>query len=717
MSLLERKGYEFGAFRLEPEERLLSRNGVAVPLTPKAFDVLVALVLHAGHVVKKEDLLREVWPDTFVEEANLSYTVSLLRKALESTEDDRRYIDTVQKLGYRFAVSVRTQGEVEGRSPAALEPQNGSAPTRPQTTAVDAGARRGRRPWRDLAAAAVAAMVATMSIIALQMRPATQHVAMRLDIALPPYLYVQEGKEPTISPDGRSLAITGIFDGKPRLVVRQLDSPTLVPIAGADGGWLPVWSPDSRAIAFVHGTTLKKVDIAGGSVVDLCEVGFPAGGDWNSADVILFGSGQSGRIHRTLASGGACEAVTTLDVARGETAHRWPNFLPDGRHFLYSADGREGGLYAAALDSKDRKRILADGGRGAHYVAPGYLLFLRRSTLMAQRFDARALEARGDAFPLVDNVGLGSAIGTGFSVARSGSIIYRPVTHDASQLFWFTRDGSRLGSIGPAGAYRQVALAPSGRQAALTRRDPVTGGFDLWLLDVATGALQPLTSNPEFILNDDPVWSPDERTLAFQSRSTTGQGRLFTSDLITRTRQGLGEAMSLDGWTSDGQFVIARRLSEQGITVYALSSTGARKPLVLTAAPYILDQLQVSPDGKWVAFNADESGRFEVYVARFPQFTERRQISIAGGVQPLWRRDGRELFYLTVQGVLMSAAFHPDSPSDRTIPRPLFDTTLHPDPGLGEYAVTADGQRFLVVQRKTQTITILMNWLEGHESN
>src|SRR6266508_2092053 len=203
MSLPEPEWYEFGAFRLEPAERLLSRNGVAVPLTPKAFDLLVALVSQAGHVVKKEDLLREVWPDTFVEEANLSYTVSLLRKALEEGSEgsaDLRYIDTVPKLGYRFAIPVHTLGEVKTRSPSALELQNGSAPTRPATAATDAGARRTRREWRYF-------------------------VAARLDIALPPY--VQEGKEPTISPDGRSLAMTAILDGRLRLVVRRLDSPTL----------------------------------------------------------------------------------------------------------------------------------------------------------------------------------------------------------------------------------------------------------------------------------------------------------------------------------------------------------------------------------------------------------------------------------------------------------------------------------------------------------
>lgn len=336
---------------------------------------------------------------------------------------------------------------------------------------------------------------------------------------------------------------------------------------------------------------------------------------------------------------------------------------------------------------------------------------------MAQRFDAGALEARGDAFAVAEDVGLGSPIGTGFSVARTGSLVYRPATQDPARLFWYGRDGSRLGPSGPAGSYRQVSLSPSGRQAALTRRDPETGGFDLWRLDLETGALSRLTSDPEFRFNDDPVWSPDEGSLAFQSRSTAGQFRLFITDLISGARRPLGEEpMPLDCWTSDGRFVIAHRQGRQGIAAYALSPTSASKPLLLADSIYAQDQLRVSPDGTQVAFNADESGRFEVYVARFPTFTDRRQISIAGGVQPLWRRDGRELVYLTGQGVLMAVAFNPGSPGDGAIPRALFETSLVPDPSLAEYAVTGDGQRFLVIERKPQTITILMNWLEGRDA-
>jgi DNA-binding winged helix-turn-helix (wHTH) protein len=274
LSLPEHTVYEFGVFRLEAGERLLSRSGVAVPITPKAFDLLVALVSRAGRVVKKDDLLREVWPDTFVEEANLSYTVSLLRKALEDGADDRRYIDTVQKLGYRFAVPVRSPAAIETRAPATLEPHHGSVPMRSATGVADAGAGRTRRERWYVAIAAAAVMLAAIATLALLTRPGPERVAARLDVALPPY--VQEGKEPTISPDGRFLAMTAILDGRLRLVVRRLDSPTLVPIAGADGGWLPIWSPDSKAIAFLQGEALKKVEIAGGPVVDLCEAGISA---------------------------------------------------------------------------------------------------------------------------------------------------------------------------------------------------------------------------------------------------------------------------------------------------------------------------------------------------------------------------------------------------------------------------------------------------------
>jgi DNA-binding winged helix-turn-helix (wHTH) protein/Tol biopolymer transport system component len=703
--------FEFGAFRLDPNERLLSRNGQTVPLTPKAFDVLVALVSRAGRLVTKQDLLKDVWPGTFVEEANLSYTVSLIRKALEEGSGNRQYIDTVQGVGYRFTAPVRLLNDIGDKEfpEPALREGNGSSESVATSAGTPPARQQTKRAW-GYAAGTAAALLAAASIVAYLMSPndSLNESGGRIDlpIVLPPN--VEEGKEPTISPDGRSLVMTAVVDGTRQLVLRRLESQALVPVLGTEGGWMPMWSADSRSIAFRQGRRLKRIETSGGPAVDVCEVGNLSGGDWNRDGVILFAGGREEVIYRTSTASAAPVAVTSLDAALGETAHHWPHFLPDGRRFFYTADGREGGLYVGALDSKERKRLLGDG-RAAQYVDSGYLLFLRGRTLMAQRFDPRALEMRGDAFSIADNVGLGGPLFTGFSVSRDGNVVYRPDQPDPTQLVWFGRDGSRLAAVGPGGSYRQVALSPSGRQAAVTRRDPSTGNFNVYVLNVSTGVLSRQTSGS---FDDDPVWAPDERVLLFGSIRKNSM-RPFRKDLVTGKEEPLLNPEKADlfveDWTFDGRIVLR---SDEAWSV--LPAAGAARPRPLTVKPPGGDQLGVSADGKWVAFEAKDSGRHpEVYVASFPDFTDKRQISVSGGIQPLWRRDGGELFYLTLQGVLMAVDIAKGPSAIAGGSRRLFDTPLHPSPGLFQYAVTADGQRFLIIEKKGETITILRNW---HES-
>ena len=690
MSLMEHRLYEFGHFRLTPADRLLTRDGRPVPLTPKAFDVLVTLVSHQGHLVKKEELLREVWPDTFVEEGNLTYTVSLLRKALEDGANGVGYIDTVPKVGYRFSAPV---SEV--------------APAAAPSTAAGVGR---ARLYALAAGVAALGLVGAALLLRDTGRPPTPPAAgpTRLDVLLPPN--IEEGKEPTISADGRALAMTATADGKGQLMIRRLDSPSFTPVPALEYAWLPIWSPDGRSIAALQGTTLKRVDLASGATVDLCQVAVFAGGDWGPGGVILFASRPTGLVHRVPAAGGRCEPATTLDAGRGDTAHRWPSFLPDARRFLYTVEGKEPGLYVGSIDAPMRKRVLV-GGKAGVYVPPGHLLFLRDTALMAQPFDLEALEVRGDPVQVVDNVGHGTIAGTGFSVSRTGSVVYRPADQEPAQLFWFDRDGRRLGKLGPGGSYRQVSLSPSGRHAVVSRRDPAAGVFDLWLLEVSTGTLSRLTSDPKAPFNDDASFSPDEKRMAFTSRNLAGRFDVILRDLADgaqRTLPGKLDSMPIDGWTPDGRFVLGRANNS---VVTAIAVDGGAAPKTVFDARHPIDQVQVSPDGEWVAYNSHESGTFQIYVARFPSFRDRRQISVSGGVQPLWRADGRELFYLTLQGMLMAADVDADVRGDRSPPRALFDTGQPPSGGLSQFAVTADGQKFLVIQRQPQRITILMNWL------
>ena len=693
--------FQFGPFLLDSRERQLSREGEPIRLTPKAFDVLLVLVSRAGHLVTKEELLKEVWPDTFVEEGNLSYTVSLLRKALEVEPGTDTYIATVQKLGYRFTAPVRAAEEssetVSGPGHVAVEPQDVALESERH-----APSRLTTRGW--LATAAIGGVLVFAAFAFTKYLRQADHSRplppAKLEIVLPPN--VEEGKEPSISPDGRFLVMTAIVHGRMQIVVRPMESTELRPVPGTDRGWMPFWSPDGQSLAFLQGRKLRRVELSGGEPTDICDVALLAGGDWSENGVILFGEEHGKVLYRAGANGGTRQAVTSLDASRGEVAHRWPSFLPDGHHFFYTVEGPEGGIYVGALDRSTQKRIVREG-RVGRYVPPGYILFLRGQTLMAQRFDLRSLEPQSEPTPLVDGMGLGSMTGSGFSVSRDGTIVFRPAQPDPTQLVWYGRDGSRLATAGQPGSYRQVALSARGQQVAISRRDPATGNLNIYTLDLSTGVMSPQTTARS--IDGDPRWSPDERTVLFTS-NRTGWMRPFKKDLKTSKEDPLLDEASADvyveDWTSDGRLIVLR---SQDVW-FAIAASGRGTPTRLAPRPPSGDQLRVSPTREWVAFESTESAQTEVYVATFPHFLERRKISLDGGTQPVWRRDGRELFYLSLKGALTAVDI-----AGGSRPTPLFTTPLQPTTGLDEYG-TVDGQRFLFIEKKGQTVTILMNWIE-----
>jgi eukaryotic-like serine/threonine-protein kinase len=340
-------------------------------------------------------------------------------------------------------------------------------------------------------------------------------------------------------------------------------------------------------------------------------------------------------------------------------------------------------------------------------VQSGYLLVVRQQTLMAVPFDSERLEASATAYPVALHVRGGL-----FSAALNGSIAYRS-GGDAIQLTWYGRDGRRTGVAGAPGPYRQIALAPSGRRIAIQQGTPgfsVESDGDLWLMDLATGVHSRLTYDPAF--DGDPSWSPDERSLAFTS-SRIGRETVFRKDLVTGVEEpiaDIADAVAVDEWTPDGRFILFRTF---GKAIYALPMTGDRKPRMIADTPGSKDQSHLSPDGRWIAFNSDESGGWEVYVARFPDFSGKRQVSNHGGTQPLWRGDSRELFYLSPQGMLMAVETRAAETMQPSVPRALFQTNLIPGAGVGQYGVTANGQRFLIAEPATkddQSITMILNW-------
>ncbi|MDA2931469.1 protein kinase, partial [Acidobacteria bacterium AH-259-O06] len=512
---------------------------------------------------------------------------------------------------------------------------------------------------------------------------------------------------PVVSADGQQIVFSGLDEsGNAYLWVRKMDALTAQKLSGTEGAALPFWSPDSRFIGFFADRKLKKIDASGGPSLTLAEAPFGLGGTWSRDGTIVFAPTAAGPLHRVSAAGGEATPVTTLDQSRQEISHQWPYFLPDGRHFLYLARSQQqeqSGIYIGSLDSKESKFLLRADSNVA-YAPPGYLLFGREQTLMAQPFDVKNLQVTAEPFPIVEQVGrYTSASVMTFSVSENGVLVYHSGGTANSRLVWLDRAGKQLGLVGEPGPYGQIVLSPDEKRVAVGRAG------DTWLLELSSGIFSRFT----FSGAGDPIWSPDGRQIAF------GSNRKGVTDLFQKTMGGGGEEVLfesednkwIEDWSPDGRFIVY--ILTGGRAVYALPLLEDQKPKLLLETPFDKDEFHLSPDGQWVAYNSNESGRWEVYVASFPEFTEKRQVSKAGGCQALWRADGKELFYLGLDGKMAAVEVKSGSTLETGIPKVLFQTGVRVDPIRDQYCVTGDGQRFLVkepVEETAQPIHVVLNW-------
>jgi Tol biopolymer transport system component len=526
-----------------------------------------------------------------------------------------------------------------------------------------------------------------------------------------------------LSPDGRYLAFVASVGTTPYLWLRPLESLTASRIGGTDGAIGPFWSPDSRSIAFFANGKLKRVGVAAGEPQTLCETDGLGGGTWSQDDVILLSpaiGGESGMV-RVPASGGAISSVTQLDPAHAETNHVWPHFLPDGHHFLYNIIGRDNaGIYVGSLDSGDRTQLLAFnltdpddvGLTTLAYAAPGYVLYVRGQTLMAQPIDLGHFRLSGPAVPVaegVEKIGPGSAA---FSVSNTGALAYWSGTGvQTSQLTWRARDGTVMSSIGDPGGYASVALAPDERRIAVSRVDPGKQSA-IWVLDVTRGTSMKVSFDPVSI---EPVWSPDSTSLVY------GSARDGPPSLIQKAVTGAGQDVLLlksdhgnvpTDWCAGGRTIVFQAGSAKTRSdVWILPLTGDRKPIAVLQTPSNESFARCSPDGRWLAYISDESGRDEVYVTSFPTPGGKWPISRGGGAQPQWRRDGTELFYVAPDRTVMAVRVGAGSTFEAGAVAPLFKIRG------SSYAATADGRRFLtddpIGEPASQPITVVLNWTAG----
>jgi len=535
----------------------------------------------------------------------------------------------------------------------------------------------------------------------------------------------------SISPDGTKLAFTATdSSGKHLLWVRPIESLTAQPLAGTERAYLPFWSPDSRWIGFFADGKLRKIDITGGPPQTLCNAPVGRGGTWSRDGMILFAPNITGPLFQVAAAGG--EPVTITKVKPPQTSHQFPAFLPDGRHFVFLVQDATGnsGIYTSTLASGESARIMT-ADTGAAYAPPGYLVFVRDGTLLAQPFSTTTLQLAGNPFPIGDKVASDFANTPGFSVSENGLLAYRMgAGKPALQTAWYDRSGKMLEAVGTPGNYRGLDLSPDERRVAIHRHDGAGG--DIWLIQTGTGSTSRLTFDPSQE-NSSPVWSPDGTRISFAS-FRNGKWGIYVKaadgssgeDLLHETN-----ATTIPmSWSPDGRSVLYVT-QNQSRDMFMVPISGERTPVQVIPTPLDESHGQVSRDGKWIAYQSPETGRMEIYVRPFSAGEGKWQVSTAGGTWPRWRRDTKELFYVSkaVGGKLMAveirtdgAIFQPSSP------KALFDFNsigaLPHSFVYHTYAVSADGQRFLIpnpasssAEETASPVVVILNWTAVREGS
>jgi eukaryotic-like serine/threonine-protein kinase len=528
-----------------------------------------------------------------------------------------------------------------------------------------------------------------------------------------------------LSPDGRQIAFVATDnDGVSKLWLRSLSTTTTQPLAGTEGAAKPFWSPDSRSIGFFAGNALQRIDTAGGAPQTLVPISLPAGGTWGADNTLLFATGV-GPLRRVSATGGEATAVTTLEPR--QLGYTYPHFLPDGQQFLFYGRGtpETSGIYLGNLDGSAPVRLTAADSAGV-YHPNGWLLWTRAGTLTAQRLDLAQAALTGESVTLADGItteGLMSAL----SVSSSGLIAYRTGDRVGRQLTWVDRTGANLGTLGELDD-RQLApsLSPDGRRVAVVRMGQ--SNRDIWLLDGARTSRFTFDDAEDFF----PLWSPDGSKIVFRSDRTGG------GDLYQKSSSGASEETLLLGsdqpksphsWSADGRFLMYHSIGPQtGRDLWALPMTGGGDPFIVLQTPFEERWAKFSPDGRWVAYQSDASGREETYIRAFvapdtaasdaTAMSGVWQISTSGGIFPAWSPDGRELYYLDPAGNMMAVPLSIAGDSVEVgNPIALFPTRIAgggTDVGLGwQYDVAADGRfliNTLVGEGSTTPIRLIQNW-------
>jgi Tol biopolymer transport system component len=524
----------------------------------------------------------------------------------------------------------------------------------------------------------------------------------------------------SVSPTGADMALVGTDDRRNVIWVRPMETLEARRVLEFQGPATTFWSPDGESLGFFEGGKLKVVDLATGQTRIVCDAPDGSGGSWGPDDTILFAAGESG-IRRVSARGGPITTITSPRRTQGEHNHRWPQWLPDGRHFIYLAwiaPGKGHAIHIGSVDSQTAT-FVASSQSAPLYDSAGYILFIDGipSRLVALPFDTQALKVTGAAITVAEDAEHGWTNGLlPLATAPDGSLFYLNSHHRYSRLTWFDRSGRQGESLGETAIYFHPALSADGRSLVIEKADPNSLVGDVWSVDLDRDTFSRVTSDPGF--DSTPVWSPDGRSIVFSS-DRDGDAELYTVPAIGGTAQKLFSAPdSLEyatDWSRDGRYLLFMAANQEGVGLWALPMPYGGEPIAIQPSNHTAEIGMFSPDSKWVAYVSNESGVRQVYVQSWPDSQIKRQISTNGGGQPHWRSDGKELFYISRDGTLMavSIVLAPGRIESQS-PVALFNAGLGTYGLRNNYVVALDGQRFLlrkpVVDRRSAPITTILNW-------
>lgn len=708
----------FDDYVLDLRSGKLLRHDWPVKIQPQPLRVLSALLEHSGEIVSRETLREQVWGNaTFVEfDQGLNYSIRQIRLALRDNAAKPRYIETLPKLGYRFIAPI----ERTGSKPEAnfVVPTELGTPN-PAITALPAAEAHGMNRRNLLAIAGAGGLIS--AFFAYRFRD-------RQDFARPVRVVVElpdgaAAADPVVSPDGRAIVISLRTAVGNQLFLRPLDANHLTPIEGTTGAAYPFWSADSRYIGFGANGALFTVPAKGGKPKALCPARDFRGASWGRKGVIIFSAaltnGPRQRIFSVPENGGAARAVTHLDEAARENSHRYPAFLPDSNQFLYfsrSERARTSGIYLESLDGR-RARTRLTEANGQFAVSfeknrrSGYLLTQEDSKLVAQRLNSETGDLSRRVQVVLEESG-------SVSVSDSGILAIRTEAQQKYRLIWRDLTGREIGSLGKPDDYWRVDLSPNEELVATIRHNELNGQFVVWISSVRGGLLEQFSSSVHasgcfFSRDGSSIYYSDfqERRIFNRSIASRGQDNNFARSLL--------ENVIVDDITKDGRYAAARIIADNSHSqiAWARFSDDLRSELSwhsIGATGNWDNHPSFSPDGRWLLFGSREGDLPEVYLTDFPACSARHRISTNGGSTPRWRQDGKELFYLTLDGNLMSVSVSGGANCDLGKPRALFPAnprTLSAGP---VYDVSRDGRRFVVIdggsQRQESTVEVVLNW-------